>query len=313
MTKERVNLNMTSTPDFLIVGAAKSGTSSLHSYLSRHPDIYMPEKRKELYFWHVVSNKNKSIVDRLGKECVPLKLEDYLSYFENAKEDQFTGEACPSYLYYYEHVLDNLKKYHSSWSDIKIIIILRNPIDRIASQYKFVCKKNLDPESLSFSASLAAERDRLKNNKMLPDLFYTDVSKYVDQVSFYLNNFNNVHVCLYDELKDRPKELLEELCKFIGVDAKRLPSFEFEVVNASNGAKKIKYPFFNRLAHRLGSVLFFWLPVKHKKRISANFKSLVSEPIHIPEKELETLKATFSEEIKMLEILLQRDLSLWKR
>ena len=212
----------TNIPDFLIVGAAKSGTSSLHSYLSKHPDIYMPEKRKELYFWHILTNKNRSFVDYLGAKNIPASLEEYLDYFSNAKPGQITGEACPSYLYFREQVLENLKKYRSNWRDTRIVIILREPVSRIVSQYRFVCKHSLDPESLSFSESLKAEPLRLAENKLLPDLFYTKASMYCEQVKFYQGNFKNVRVYLFDDLKNKPSELLDDLCIFLGVDAKKL-------------------------------------------------------------------------------------------
>lgn len=298
----------TNIPDFLVVGAAKSGTSSLHSYLSKHPDIYMPEKRKELYFWHILTNKNRSIVDHLGAENIPTSLEEYLDYFSDAKTGQITGEACPSYLYFREQVLENLKKYRSNWMDTKIVIILREPVSRIVSQYRFVCKNRLDPESLSFSESLKAEPLRLAENKLLPDLFYTEASTYCQQVKFYQDNFKNVRVYLFDDLKDKPAELLDDLCLFLGVDEKKLPSFSFEAVNSSSGARKLKYPGIMKTAHMLLS----WLPDSVKKKLSNAGKKVLTEEIEIPDYELTRLKDSFREEVVCLEKVLNRDLTAWK-
>lgn len=305
--------DVTKIPGFLIVGAAKSGTSSLHSYLSRHPDIYMPEKRKELYFWHVATNTNRSIIDHAGEGNIPTRLDEYLEYFEDAREDQITGEACPSYLYFHDHVLQNLKQHHTKWKDVKIIIILREPVSRIISQYRFVCKKRLDPEFLSFSDSLKVEADRVKRNELLPDLFYTDVSKYAEQVEFYLKNFNNVHVCLYDDLKENPRELLENLCGFLGVDSAKLPEFDFEVVNASTGARKLKHPLIVQKARSAGRLLLGWLPAGLKVSLRERVEGALSEPVIIPDDELERLKEMFSSEIEKLEQVLGRDLGLWVR
>ena len=304
---------VTSTPDFLIVGAAKSGTSSLHSYLSKHPDIYMPEKRKELYFWHVATNTNRSIIDHAGEGKIPIRLDEYLDYFKGASQGQITGEACPSYLYFHDHVLANLKKCHSKWKDVKIVIILRQPVSRIISQYRFVCKKQLDPEFLSFSDSLKAEPPRVKENKLLPDLFYTDVSKYSEQVEFYINNFKNVHVCLYDDLKESPRELLEILCEFLGVDGDKLPDFEFEVVNASSGARKLKYPWLAKNVRKIGRPVLGWLPKTLKINLKTKFENSISEPVVIPKEEVARLENYFLPEIKRLEALLGMDLSIWCR
>ena len=298
----------TNIPDFLVVGAAKSGTSSLHSYLSKHPDIYMPEKRKELYFWHILTNANRSIVDHLGAENIPTSLEEYLDYFSDAKPGQITGEACPSYLYFREQVLENLKKYHSNWRDTRIVIILREPVSRIVSEYRFICKHSLDPESLSFSESLKAEPLRLAENKLLPDLFYKKASMYCEQVKFYQDNFKNVRVYLFDDLKDKPAELLDDLCLFLGIDEKKLPSFHFEAVNSSSGARKLKYPAIMKTAR----MLLRWLPDSVKKKLSNVGKKVLTENIEIPDYELTRLKDSFREEITCLEKILNRDLTAWK-
>ncbi|KPD20489.1 sulfotransferase domain-containing protein [Idiomarina abyssalis] len=305
--------DVTKTPDFLIVGAAKSGTSSLHSYLSKHPDIYMPKKRKELYFWHIATNTNRSIIRHAGETNIPTRLEEYLEYFEGACEGQVTGEACPSYLYFHDHVLRNLQLYHTNWRNVKIIIILREPVSRIVSQYRFVCKKQLDPEFLSFSESLKAEADRVKQNELLPDLFYKDVSKYSEQVEFYLRNFNNVHVCLYDELKKSPRKLLENLCSFLEVNSTKLPEFGFEVVNASTDAKKLKYPLIVQKARRAGRLLLRWLPERFKVSLREKFEGALSEPVIIPDDEVGRLREMFQGEIKILETVLDRDLSSWMK
>ncbi len=303
--------DVTKVPEFLIVGAAKSGTSSLHSYLSKHPDIYMPEKRKELYFWHVATNTNRSIIDHTGEGNIPIRLDEYVEYFKDARKDQVTGEACPSYLYFHDHVLQNLQQHHTNWRDVKIIIILREPVSRIISQYRFVCKKRLDPEFLSFSDSLKVEADRVERNELLPDLFYTDVSKYAEQVEFYLKNFNNVHVCLYDDLKGNPRELLESLCGFLRVDSAKLPEFDFEVVNASAGAKKLKHPLIVQKARSAGRLLLGWLPEGLKVSLREKVEGALSEPVIIPNREVDRLNEMFREEVKRLEKILRRDLSSW--
>jgi len=302
---------VTTIPDFLIVGAAKSGTSSLHSYLSKHPDIYMPEKRKELYFWHVATNKNRSIIDHVGEGNIPTRLDDYLGYFEDARKDQVKGEACPSYLYFHDHVLQNLKQHHTHWRDVKIIIILREPVSRIVSQYRFVCKKRLDPDFLSFSDSLKVETDRVKRNELLPDLFYTEVSKYAEQVEFYQKNFNNVHVCLYDELKESPRKLLEDLCNFLKVDSSKMPELDFEVVNASTGAKKLKHPLIVKRARSVGRLFLGWLPDGLKVFLREKIEGALSEAVIIPDQEVRRLREVFQGEIKKLETILGKDLSFW--
>lgn len=75
-------------PDFLVVGAAKSGTSSLHHYLNAHPQIFMPQHTKELWFWHIITNPNKAVYVYIPKHEIPQSLLEYLAVFEDSREDQ---------------------------------------------------------------------------------------------------------------------------------------------------------------------------------------------------------------------------------
>ena len=97
-------------PNFLIVGAAKSGTSSLHNYLNQHPDVFMPSynssgmKVKEPRF--------------LIKDLVEHRLhngvwswEEYKSLFSSVEEEKAIGESTVLYLYYHNHAIKNIKKY----------------------------------------------------------------------------------------------------------------------------------------------------------------------------------------------------------
>ena len=121
--------------DFLLVGAPKAGTSSVHKYLFQHPDIFLTEQ-KELLFWHLISNPNKTQADYMNIYID--SLDKYLTLFDAAEPEQICGEITPSYLYYHEYVISNLKKLHPKWQKVKIIIILREPVDKSISHYKFL-------------------------------------------------------------------------------------------------------------------------------------------------------------------------------
>ncbi len=143
-------------PDFLVVGAAKSGTSSLHRYLARQPDIVLPPT-KETWFWHQNRNANRAIFNYWDESRIPASLEEYLGLFDHAEPGQLVGEVCPSYLYYHEQTIESLTEFHPRWREVKIIIILRNPTDRILSEYRFVRQHGLDPEQLGLDDALRRE------------------------------------------------------------------------------------------------------------------------------------------------------------
>ena len=139
-------MNKIKLPNFLIVGAAKSGTSSLHNYLNQHPDIFLPT-----YNIHGVKVKeprfliSKLVKDRLHEGI--WTLEEYQSLFFNCVDYSAVGESTVLYLYYYEEAIKNIKKYLGN--NIKIIIMLRNPIERAYSAYNFLVRRGIK-EKLSF-------------------------------------------------------------------------------------------------------------------------------------------------------------------
>lgn len=201
-------------PKFLIVGAAKSGTTSLHVYLREHPHIFVPEV-KETWFFSLKDNANKAILDYYPS--LPQNFLDYLKLFEAASFGQICGEVTPSYLYYYNQTIANIKKFLPDWQNLKIIIILREPIDKVLSHYNFVREEKLDPEELSLREAIRREDERYQNPKLLLDVNYIRNTKYYEAVSAYIETFNQVKIFLYEDLRDNPTQLLTELYSFIGV------------------------------------------------------------------------------------------------
>lgn len=142
-------------PNFLVIGAQKSGTTWLHRFFSGHPDIYMPEKPKELMYFDVERNFRKRTLD------------DYLAHFEPATLETAIGEATPGYLW--------CSPEHSQWGgvsefrtripmrvqealgpNIKLVAVLRNPIDRALSAFLHHRKKGrIQPD-----ASIRCHLDR---------------------------------------------------------------------------------------------------------------------------------------------------------
>lgn len=201
-----MKINNLKLPDFMIVGAAKSGTTSLYYYLKQHPYIYMP-KRKEPWFF---SSKNYS--KRTG---VVNTLEEYAKLFENAKEYQLIGEASVSYLCTYEETIKNIKEiYKEKTKDIKIIIVLRNPIERIFSRYMMFKRDNwINNESFL---------ENVLNENKYKERFYWDenyieCSMYYNQVKAYLENFENVLCLPYEDLRDNLDDTIKQIFSFLNL------------------------------------------------------------------------------------------------
>ena len=109
-------------PDFLIVGAARSATTSLFYYLKNYGEIYMPVRKEPWFFSYADNPPNYSSP---GAYDVVYKLEDYITLFKAARSDQIIGEASPSYLFTYAAAIRNIKDvYGELYKKLKIIIIL---------------------------------------------------------------------------------------------------------------------------------------------------------------------------------------------
>lgn len=106
-------------PNFLIIGAQKSGTTSLFNYINENANNFIPPKSKELYFFSERYSKGMPWY----RAHFPFKI----------KESYLTGEATPDYLYYHK----SAKRVYENYPNIKFIILLRNPVDRAYSQYNF--------------------------------------------------------------------------------------------------------------------------------------------------------------------------------
>ena len=116
-------------PNLLIVGAAKSGTTSLHNYLNQHPEVFMCNPKEP----HFLINKE------IGVERIPIGISDFATYknmFSEGEGCKYRGESSVMYLLFPEIVIPNIKQYLSS--ETKIIIMLRNPVERAYSGYQHV-------------------------------------------------------------------------------------------------------------------------------------------------------------------------------
>src|ERR1700753_3266246 len=135
-------------PNFLIVGAAKSGTTSLFHYLKQHPDIFLPEFKEPHFFVSaLVKNKVYSWIE---------EKQEYENLFAGASAYHKRGEASVTYLYYYKIAIPNILSLLGR--STKIIVILRNPVERALSAYNYTYKNNPSENNPSFEKALEFEQ-----------------------------------------------------------------------------------------------------------------------------------------------------------
>lgn len=311
LTHER--LGEIALPDFLVVGAAKSATSSLHMYLKQHPQICMPEIKENWFF----SFRDRPPAYRSPGVLsnVVTRLEDYVRLFDRARPGQKLGDASPSYLYTHEDTIRNIRAVYpeSNLRDLRIVISLREPVRRAYSQYWTF--KRFDQEPLSFEKATddAVIAQRLQSDW---NIFYdyTGFGRYYRQVKAYLDAFGKerVLVILYDDIEKDPAGVCQTIFRFLGVDASFSPNVRGKY-NSVAGAARVQWPI--RLLtsrNRVKRAIAALVPKPVRQLILALVGVLLLKRERIDEATRRRLTQAFVDDIENLERLLGRDLSRWR-
>ena len=150
-------------PDFIIPGAAKSGTTSLYQILNQHPDIFFPKSKKEPFYFSFGGEKPNYEDEQFN--AIPVyQTDDYLNLYTEADDSQICGDASTSYLYLHEESIANMKKlYGDDLAEVKVIIILRNPVDRAFSHYTYLVRNGF--ENRPFEEAILPENIELWKKK----------------------------------------------------------------------------------------------------------------------------------------------------
>ena len=283
--------------DFFIVGAPKAGTTSLYHYLNEHFDIEM-SSQKEPNFFSDASLQKQSIY--YGGNRVDT-IEKYNALF--AKEDVILrGEASVSYLYY-EDVPHKIKEYNPN---AKIIIILRNPIDRAFSHYLMDDRLGLISESFEI---IIQKQSKHKNANLFYQQ-YIQVSEYTQQIKRYLEVFSkkNIHFIDYEDFKNDTSNIVNSVFVFLAVNDDFHPYLR-KKHNTYTAPK-------NRIIRYIYSFVSFRkiLAVIFPKFLTKNIRNLLFRSDKKPKLSEETrnfLKKHFTNDVKELSKLLNIDFTKW--
>ncbi len=306
-----------SLPNFILAGAMKSGTTSLYHYLNEHPQIYMPSIKEPMFFISsplLCKGKLNNKFLRPNAHGPINNFEDYKSLYSNVKNEIAVGEASPQYLPTYETTIPLIKKY---LGDIKIILILRNPVDRAYSAYKHNRRYNSRAkhlnEKLSFIDALKIEDDRIKTRNFLLMYFYKTMGLYYNQVKSYKDNFSQVLVCNYEDLVNDPLTLMKKIYTFLEVDHNFIPNFEVKY----NVAQSINTNFIHKAFRNLNNQTRVKIVQKIGKIIGNHnlgkiINFLIKKDGSKPDEYCRMfLINEFKEDIIKLEKLINKDLQDW--
>jgi len=298
-------------PNFLIVGAQKSGTTSLYNYLRQHYEVFTPERLKEPKFFVAPIlkkiNHNQPLWAKVMNNST-FEWQNYLKLFENVQKEKAIGESTTAYLYYYETAITLIREY---LEDIKIIISLRNPIDRAFSAYLHLRRDNL--ENISFEEALKKENWRKRLN-WIPLYHYTSIGFYYNQVKAYLDTFDQVKVYLYDDLQKDSLSLVRDMYEFLGVDTSFVSdvSIRYNVSGIPKNKfihKFLKEP--NVLKSTIKPLIKKVIPQEKRRKIIEKIKMRNLQKPQMKPETREYLKNLYREDILKLQGLIKRNLSSW--
>ncbi len=196
-------------PDFLIIGVMRGGTTSLYEYLSSHPEIFMPTL-KEPHFFSYFGTPVSPHPSEIKK--TPWTIEEYIELFKSVRPNQIIGEASISYIYMYPRTIENIRRiYEDRYEELKIIGVLRNPIDRAWSIYSLK-KQGGDwkDDFLSYARQFEAEGNKFQYYNFLASGLYSQ------QVKAYLDIFPLTKFILFDDLVNAPERAVKECLEFLG-------------------------------------------------------------------------------------------------
>jgi hypothetical protein len=306
----------TAVPHFLILGAAKCGTTSLHGWLSQHPQILMSSPKEPVYF-------------ELEYDRGP---EFYVStYFADWDGHQILGDSRTANLFF-PWVPARIKETNPT---AKLIILLRNPIERCLANWWIEFRR--DKEPLHFEEAVLANLERLragvryesaedfwrdgplyqmprytgerhdseyhrpyKRTAAARDIFrtYVDAGYYAEQIERYLRLFprEQIRIFFAEDLRSRPNEVLQDVCELIGVRTEPIAQFTLDSHNLNKPMKRskaVKY----WLASRLRRRAIAYGDIRNRPTIRPEFRQFLAHHFR-----------PFNAELSKL---LNRDLSHW--
>ena len=292
-------------PNFLCIGAPKSGTTSLYDVLKQHKDVFLPSF-KEPHFFDFNESWNKGV--KWYK----------LSYYNKANH-QFAGDFTTTYL---SSELAPRRIQEVLGSQVKFVVILRNPIDRAYSHYLHTLRDQ--HENLSFSDALEQEEQRLNNYRNKNDhigmirFAYQKQGMYFKQLTHYFKFFDRkqFYIATFDDFVYKQEEVIKEICNFLGLQDQKGMHYVLQS-NKSSKARSVTLKNLIKKPSIIKKIAKWLVPsfaIRQKLRNYIQFlnnKSIDKKPISEIDRKY-YYQRYFKQEIQSLEDLLSINLTHWK-
>lgn len=298
-------------PNFIMIGAGKSGTTSLAHYLSKHPDVFVSKPKEPRFFAY--AGRTPDFRGPRDSRLVCLhEQNDYERLFDETGDAKAIGEASTWYLTSSEAPA-NIKRLAP---EARLIAVLRNPVERAFSHWMHLMREQIEPID-DFQAACAAEPGRIAAN-WSPHWHYVRQSRYFEGLKRYFDLFDRrqIGVFLYEDFQADPHRVVDDICELLGVTS----GLDFDAGERLNvgGLPRVKWlqryldnslwggedPF--RLAKKL-------VPTAAKRAVKQRLtEANLTKPIDLTDEARAELLDMLRPDIDKLETLIGRDLSAWK-
>lgn len=303
------DFNNSRLPNFFIIGAAKSGTTSLYRHLGKHPDVFLPSVKEPRYYAYEGEQEGDfggpdtcGLVDSIVKTKT-----EYLRLFQETDGETAVGDASPAYLYS-STAASNI---YADNPEAKIITVLRNPVDRAYSHFMDNLGSGWEPRS-DFNRVID---DQLSGGRdgWWRKWDYVGHGFYHEQLKRYYQMFDpaQIRVYLFGELKNDSLVLLEDLLRFLNVET----DVRLDPVERHNTSGIPRNATLHRLmatSNPARSMLKHVLPARIRRGIRDMLTQKNRYKPPMPDAASERLYRVYLEDVCRLEELINRDLTHWK-
>jgi hypothetical protein len=296
-------------PTFLLIGAAKSGTTSLHHYLAQHPAVFMsPVKEPGFFAFEGHDLEFSGPGDEWIKETVDTTIQSYSNNFSGVTTEQAIGESSPVYLY----SIEAAGRIATRIPDARIIAILRNPVERAYSQFLFFVQCGREP-LWDFGEALDQEESRIRANWAW-GWHYKRLGFYHEQLTRYLDHFDRsqIKILLYEDLHDQPKKTVRRLYRFLDVDESFTPNLN-ERHNVTQVPRSREIAHFLRKPNPARALIRAVTTTEFRRRLATStwLSSFLVERPPMPPDARQRLIQDYRTDILQLQDLIERDLTSW--
>lgn len=217
----------------IIGGSTKCGTTSVFNYFEFHPGICPCIMKESRYFL-------ETDYQLIAKQRANEKYSHFSDLFRNCKPGALMLEATPDYLY----STLAAEKIKAEIPNCKIIFILREPVSRLESWFRFASLNGLIAAGTSYKDYILQQQSN--SNDAPQHMRSLEQGRYASYVEYYIKTFGkeNIHICFYEHLINDPEKFCRDICLFTDIDQKYFENYTFKIYNKSVAVKNVN-------AHRL--------------------------------------------------------------